>query len=109
MAARLVYADTSVYGGVFDDDFASASRAFFDLVRAGRYELLVSDVVRREIGEAPQRVRNLFGGLMARMRFAPFDKTVLALRGAYLSAGILGPQWTDDAGHVAAWAGPISS
>jgi len=27
-----VYADTSVFGGVFDDEFAEASRAFFDQV-----------------------------------------------------------------------------
>lgn len=26
-----VYADTSVYGGVFDEEFAEASQAFFDL------------------------------------------------------------------------------
>ena len=28
-----VYADTSVYGGVFDEEFAKPSRAFFDLVQ----------------------------------------------------------------------------
>ena len=27
---------------------------------------------------------------------------VLALRDAYIEAGIVGPRWTDDAGHVAA-------
>jgi len=102
VSTRLVYADTSVYGGVFDDDFAPASRAFFVLVRSRRFELLVSDIVRREMGEAPQRVRRLFAELLPRMHVVPFDETVLALRGAYLSAGILGPQWAEDAGHVAA-------
>ena len=36
-----VYADTSVYGGVFDDEFAKASRAFFDRVNEGRFQLVV--------------------------------------------------------------------
>ncbi len=36
------------------------------------------------------------------MRLVAFDERVLALREAYLSAGILGPDWADDAGHVAA-------
>ncbi len=102
MPARMVYADTSVYGGVFDDEFTTASRAFFALVRARRFELLVSDIVRREIEEAPQRVRRLFAALAPFMRLAPFDEMTLSLRNAYLSAGILGPQWAEDAGHVAA-------
>ena len=29
-----VYADTSVFGGVFDEEFEDASRAFFDQIRA---------------------------------------------------------------------------
>lgn len=31
-----VYADASVYGGAFDEEFEAASREFFDCVRAGR-------------------------------------------------------------------------
>ena len=44
-----VYADTSVYGGVFDEEFAEASMAFFDVVRTGEYILFVSDVVNQEL------------------------------------------------------------
>jgi len=36
-----VYAETSVFGGVFDDTFADASRAFFDQVKLGLFALLV--------------------------------------------------------------------
>ncbi len=34
-----VYADASVYGGAFDEEFDAASREFFDAVRAGRFRL----------------------------------------------------------------------
>lgn len=34
-----VYADTSVFGGCFDDEFAEASRTFFDQVKSGRFVL----------------------------------------------------------------------
>ncbi len=101
-APRLVYADTSVYGGVFDDEFEAASAAFFELVRGGRFFLLVSDVVRREVGLSPPQVQQHFDGLLAYMRLVPFDEEVLRLRDAYLAAGIVGPRWADDAGHVAA-------
>jgi hypothetical protein len=43
-----VYADTSVFGGSFDNEFAIESERFFDLVRAGRVKILVSEVVVRE-------------------------------------------------------------
>jgi len=98
----LAYADTSVYGGMFDREFADASKAFFDLVRADRFALLVSDVLRQEISRAPRQVRRHFERFLGYTTLVPFDRRVLALRDAYVAAGIVGAQWADDAGHVAA-------
>ena len=53
MRLQSVYTDTSVFGGVFDDEFTTASREFFDLVQRGRFELMVSDISRKEIASAP--------------------------------------------------------
>jgi predicted nucleic acid-binding protein len=55
-----VYADTSVFGGVFDDEFREASRAFIDAVKAGKFALVTSELVRQELEAAPQNVRGLF-------------------------------------------------
>jgi len=96
------YADTSVFGGVFDEEFREASEAFFELVRRGRFSLLVSDIVRREIESAPAQVKDYFALLAAYMELVSFDERVLALREAYVVSGIVGRQWSDDAGHVAA-------
>ena len=52
MAIR-VYADTSVYGGVFDPGIDAASHEFFTQVKAGRFQLVVSEVVVDELQEAP--------------------------------------------------------
>jgi len=97
-----VYTDTSVFGGVFDDEFEEPSRAFFGQVRAGRFSLLVSDVSRREIVFAPARVRDFFDEWLAFMRLVPVDGHVLALRDAYVAAGIVSAKWAEDAAHVAA-------
>ncbi|MCH7591985.1 MAG: hypothetical protein IH989_04280 [Planctomycetes bacterium] len=51
-----VYADTSVFGGVFDEDFQQASTRFFEQVRRGRFELVSSAVVQAEIDPAPDEV-----------------------------------------------------
>lgn len=98
--ARLT--DTSVFGGVFDDEFSAPSGQFFELVRQGRFTLLVSDIVRQEITAAPPQVQSLFQEMLPFMRLVAVDEEVLALRDACVAAGILGEKWADDAGHVAA-------
>ena len=46
-----VYADTSVYGGVFDRQFSHASKGFFDKVANGRFLLVVSPVISEDTKE----------------------------------------------------------
>ena len=58
-----MYVDTSVFGGCFDAEFAEESHRFFDLVRSGRVQVLISQAVVDELGEAPPEVRELFESL----------------------------------------------
>lgn len=37
-----VYVDTSVLGGVFDDEFADESKAFFEAADKGRFHIVLS-------------------------------------------------------------------
>ena len=50
-----VYADTSVFGGVFDEEFETASKVFFDAVKKGSFKLITSELVREEIQVGPIR------------------------------------------------------
>ena len=36
-----VYSDTSVFGGVFDDEFKKATTIFFEQVKIGLFELFI--------------------------------------------------------------------
>ena len=96
-----VYADTSVYGGVEDDEFAEASRAFFAQVRRGRFALAVSAVVAEEIEGAPERVRGHFDAMLAHAEILDVTPEAQSLQRAYLDADILTPKWQEDALHVA--------
>jgi predicted nucleic acid-binding protein len=98
-----VYADTSVFGGCFDDEFAEDSKAFFDEVRAGRFTLVVSHVVIRELIDAPERVRKVLADLPPENveQFAE-EPEVAPLCQAYMDAGVVGPARREDAEHVAA-------
>ena len=96
-----VYADASVYGGAFDEEFRVASREFFDAVRANRFQLVVSTVVRNELKAAPERVSALFEEMQRLAEDADVSEESVLLQQAYLAAGIIGPQWDTDALHVA--------
>jgi len=96
-----VYADTSVYGGVFDEEFAEASKVFFDEVRTGRFRLVVSAVVLDELEVAPARVRDLFAEIRTLAEITETGAEALDLQRAYLDAGVVGPTWEADALHVA--------
>ena len=96
-----VYADTSVFGGVFDEKFAEASSLFFKQVKQERFRLIISDVVRREMEGAPRQVRDLLEEMTAISKIADLNAPALKLRQAYLVAKILSPRWANDALHVA--------
>ena len=96
-----IYTDTSVFGGVFDDEFSEPSKEFFAQVNSERFKVVVSAVVKAEISSAPEVVQNLFHQVMANAGIAEITQEVLALREAYLSAGVVTPKSTDDATHVA--------
>ena len=96
-----VYADASVYGGVFDEEFDAASQDFFDGVRQGLFRLVVSTIVRDELKEAPERVFTLFEEMRGLAEAADITEEAVQLQRAYLAAGIVGQQWKTDALHVA--------
>jgi len=98
-----VYADTSVFGGVFDEEFAEPSRRFLDRVRRGELTLVVSPQVLRELSLAPRTVQDLFDTIPeSSLETVPVGSAVEALADAYLAAGVLGSGSRDDALHVAA-------
>ena len=101
MATIRVYADTSVFGGVFDDEFEAPSRTFFDQVRGGRFQLVTSALVQEEIDPAPVQVQELFNQVLPVVEVIEVSEKTLRLRDAYLEAGIVSSQWSEDALHVA--------
>jgi predicted nucleic acid-binding protein len=96
-----VYADTSVIGGVFDEEFKQPTLRFFDQVEDGQFALVTSAIVQDEIALAPTEVRNFFDEMLRFSDVAEVSEDALELRNAYLHAGIVSPKYSDDALHVA--------
>lgn len=96
-----VYADTSVFGGVFDEEFSNPSKEFFEEIESGRFILVTSALVQNEISSAPQQVQEFFTRSTAFSEIAELNQKVLDLRQAYLDANIVTQKSLNDAAHVA--------
>lgn len=98
-----VYADTSVFGGVYDETFAEASRRFFERVKAGVFVVLFSRQTGEELQPAPGLVRAVFDGLPEeRVETVEINDEVVSLADAYIAAGAIRAASRGDALHVAA-------
>jgi hypothetical protein len=95
-----VYADTSVYGGVHDDEFREFSEAFFERVRGGRYRLLTSPLVFAELQDAPRAVQDWYEQFEPLFEQVDVDAEALTLRDAYLAAQVVTARSAEDALHV---------
>jgi len=91
-----VYADTSVFGGAFDEEFRQSSRSFFDMVN-----LLTSVVVQEEIESAPAEIVTHFEQMLNFADIVEVSEEALQLQQAYLDAKIVTEKWVADALHVA--------
>jgi hypothetical protein len=77
---RRFYFDTSVFGGVFDDEFEKASIQLFDQVKRGKVICLYSKTVEDELKRAPANVRRFIESLppafVERVSLTGFVKTL---------------------------------
>jgi predicted nucleic acid-binding protein len=97
-----VYLDTSVFGGCFDEEFQGASQKLFDAVLNGRVVALISDTLVGELVSAPKQVQNLLQRVIdSGCERITLSRETEQLQDAYLAAGVVTPQYADDALHVA--------
>ena len=96
-----VYADTSVFGGVFDPKFSKPSKQFFNEIDAGRFMLVTSAVVEAEIEPAPENIRVFFTNYIEKADIATINQATLELQMGYINSGVVTEKSLDDALHVA--------
>ena len=96
-----VYADTSVFGGVFDPEFSAPSQKFFDEVGAGRFALIISPVVEEELEQAPNTIRSFFASVAEFASEVEITREAIALQQQYIERGVVAERSLTDALHVA--------
>ncbi len=96
-----VYVDTSVFGGVHDNEFRAPSERFFAAVRSGAFTILVSEALVVEISSAPEAVQTTFQAHRAHMKALEITTEAASLAEAYLAAKVIPAASRVDALHVA--------
>lgn len=95
------YVDTSVFGGLHDDEFRIASERFFTAVRSGSIVIMVSPATAIEIGKAPELVQQAFRRHVAFTESVENTAEAARLADAYLAAKVVRRAARVDALHVA--------
>ena len=102
MGKPRLYFDTSVFGGVFDDEFQEASNLLFEEVKIGRIICVYSDLSVTELKNAPEKVRTFFESLpKENMEFLSVSEEAFQLAQKYLQEKVVGKTSTDDCRHIA--------
>ena len=102
MKRQRIYIDTSIVGGFFDNVFAVETRAIFDRLKNREVIFVLSDVLKKELLNAPQRVRDLLQQYDEHC-FEHVELTHEAefLANCYIDEKVVGPTSIDDCQHIA--------
>ena len=94
-----LYLDTSIFGGYYDDIFMQETRLLFEKIKAGKYDVFISDLVEGELKKAPENVRNLLNSL--KYELIEVSSECENLADEYIKEKVVGETSRDDCVHIA--------
>lgn len=103
-----VYLDTSVISYLDQQDAPEQmkeTREVWERIKAGQYEVFISDVVLRELGDCKEEAkRNLLIGHLAEIKYnlIAVDDDIVKLAEKIVTNGVLKQKNIDDCQHIAA-------
>jgi len=97
------YFDTSVFGGIFDEEFETESQLLFDMVHNGIVRCVYSELSEKELQNAPERVKAFFQELnSAQVERIQITEECYQLAKMYIDEKVVGHTSFDDCLHIAA-------
>lgn len=97
------YFDTSVFGGIFDEEFETESQLLFDMVHNGIVRCVYSELSEKELQNAPERVKAFFQELnSAQLERIQITEECYQLAKMYIDEKVVGYTSFDDCLHIAA-------
>jgi len=102
MKKQRIYLDTSIFGGLYDEEFKEYTEPLFERIKKSEFEIIYSNVTKQELENAPDRIR-------ATVELLPKDSTVYVksdiesanLAKKFIDEGVVGPMSYADCLHIA--------
>ena len=96
------YFDTSVFGGVYDEEFEESSIQLFEKVKLGQIVCLYSALSEVELSLARENVRSFFEGLpIGYLEKVMISDEAVDLANKYIAGNVVGRTSFDDCVHIA--------
>lgn len=89
MKKQRLYLDTSVFGGLYDEEFQEITKPLFERIEKSEFEIIFSNITEQELENAPQIIKSSINLL-------PQNSTLLVksdLEAAQLAKSILMKKW----------------
>jgi len=94
-----LYLDTSIFGGYYDDIFMRETRLLFEKIKTGKYNVFISDLVEKELENAPENVRKLLKDI--KYQSIKVSQECRDLADEYINENVVGETNKDDCIHIA--------
>lgn len=97
-----IYIDTSVVGGIYDSEFDSFTKIFFDKALNREVTLIISDLLEEELINAPTDVKIFFKTLPSeQLEYVKLTKDSIELAELYIAEKVVGETSRADCRHIA--------
>lgn len=99
---EVIYADTSVFGGIYDIGFSEGSKKLLESFKKGERKMMISDLVIEELTTARLEVRQQVNAVPKRFKLhTSIPGKAYALAARYIAEGALTIGSKEDALHIA--------
>jgi len=96
------YIDTSVFGGLYDEEFQEISKLLFDKIEYENIIIFYSELTENELRKAPENVKDFIKQLPAdRIEYLEISKETYDLALQYINEKVVGQTSYDDCVHIA--------
>ncbi|MDR2168685.1 MAG: hypothetical protein LBP59_00910 [Planctomycetaceae bacterium] len=97
-----IYIDTSIVGGIFDDEFAFETKALFERLKSGEIIFVVSSVLKQELKMAPQYVQEVLNKYDSNcFEYVLLTQEAIELADCYIAEKVVGKTCVEDCRHIA--------
>ena len=102
MKKQRIYLDTSVFGGLHDEEFKDYTAPLFGRIKNSEFEIIYSNITEQELENAPERIKATVKLLPKNStRYVNSDIESVNLAKKYIDEGVVGPTSYADCLHIA--------